>query len=319
MQGHQDALFEYNEEERGLVYSGLTKQQQYEARLELLKNIASRTGLSEKYDAALAKDVDAMDEDADTVVSLPDDPEATKEQGEGSERAEVIDPDERALFMRSRQEEAQEFKNWENFSHVAPGFGLGGPKYNTLQRANVLTERRRFATVTMPPASRQVRNPPRPIEMRGPEEKQPFMIPIYESDFGEVHYEDAHQNNYQRGRRILWTNPYQDTTNRYAYLSPENVYQPDYAGYEFAQHTNTPQGRHMVAIGEVSKPAEYYGTNLRFHETNGPDPRLQNRANNFPANGEPTMITTERSGRRDLARPRDIASGLRAGIYSSRH
>jgi hypothetical protein len=320
-QGHQDALFEYNDQERGLDYTGMTRAQAYQARLALLEGIAVRQGLSDVYDKAAAKDVDVMEEDADTVVNLPDNPDAAANQGEGSERAEIIDPDERALFLRSRAEEKQEFKNWEAFSYVAPGFGLGGPKYNTIQRANALTERRRFASVTMPPARQQIMNPPRPIEMRGPVNRQPAMIPIYESDFGPVHYEDAYHNDYQRGRRIIFTDPYQDDADRRGWTSPQNIYQPDNAGYAFAQRVNTSQGRHMVPIGEVSKPREYYGTNLRFHETNGPNPRLQNRANGLPLNGEATMITTERSGRRDLA-PRpvyDAASAMRAGIYSTRH
>ena len=185
----------------------MSKQEMYEERLKLLQGIAARQGLTDVYDAAVARDVEVLDEDADTVVNLPDDPDAAKDQGpqngEGSSRAEVVDPDERALFLRSRQEEAQEFRNWENFSYVAPGFGLGGPKYNTLQRANELTERRRFRNVRMPPARQQVKYPARPIEMRGYEAKQPMMIPIYQGDFGEVHYEDAYHNDYQQGRRVL--------------------------------------------------------------------------------------------------------------------
>jgi len=233
----------------------------------------------------------------------------------------MIDPDERALFMRSPREEAREFKNWEDFSYVAPGFGLGGPKYNTLQRVNASAERRRFKTVTMPPARQQVKYPPRPVESRGLVERQPIMNSIYESDYGLVHYEDAYHNDYQRGSRILFTNPYQDDGDRLRWNSPQNIYQPDNAGYVYAQQVNTPQGRHMVPIGEVSRPREYYGTNLRFSDTNGPNHRLQNRANNFPDEGEATMITTEKSGRDDFKSRRrivDIASAVKTGVYSTR-
>ena len=45
----------------------MTKQQQYESRLALLQSIAGRQGLSDVYDAAAGKDVDSMDEDADTL------------------------------------------------------------------------------------------------------------------------------------------------------------------------------------------------------------------------------------------------------------
>lgn len=318
-QGRQDALFEYNEQERGIDYTGMTKAQAYDARLRLLESIASKQGLDDVYQTAFAKDTSVMDEDADTVVNLPDDPEAAARDQEGSERADMIDPDERSLFLRSHREEAREFKNWEDFSHVAPGFGLGGPKYNTLQRVNAQAERRRFSTVTMPPTRQQTKYPPRPVELRGYEGRQPSMIPIYESDFGLVHYEDAYHNDYQQGRRIVFTDPYQDDADRRSWLSPQNVYQPDNAGYAYAQYTNTSHGRHMVPIGEVSKPREYYGTNRRFCDTNGPNHRLQNRANSLPDEGESTMITTERSGHSDL-RPRiiDVSSAVRAGVYSTR-
>ena len=271
----------------------MTKQQLYESRLRLLESIAGRQGLTEVYQGAMGVDVDAIEEDADTVVNLPDDPEAAQgaTPSEGSERAEMIDPDERALFLRSQKEEDRAFKMWEQFSYVAPGFGLGGPKYNTVQRANESMERRRFACVTMPPAERQMMNPPRPIEHRGREGRQPAMIPIYESDFGPVHYEDAHHNDYQQGRHIIFSDPYQDDGDRRGWTSERNIYQPDNAGYAYAQRVNTAHGRHMVPIGEVSKPREYYGTNLRFCDTNGPSSRLQNRANKLPDLGEPTMIT----------------------------
>jgi hypothetical protein len=74
-------------------------------------------------------------------------------------------------------------------------------------------------------------------------------------------------------------------------------------------------------IGEVAKPAEYYGTNKRFYQTNGFNPALQNMANNFPALGERTMITTARSGQEDLRRGSgmlDKEASIRGGIYSSR-
>jgi hypothetical protein len=80
-------------------------------------------------------------------------------------------------------------------------------------------------------------------------------------------------------------------------------------------------GRHPVMIGEVAKPREYYGTNRRFYQTNGPNAQLQNIANGFAPNGEMTMITKGRAGREDERVPlgmRDRASAMRAGIYSSR-
>jgi hypothetical protein len=320
-QGHQDALFEYNEMERGLNYSGLTKTQIYKQRLDLLRGIAARQDLTDVYSSALAKSVDSIDEDADSVVNLPDDPEAAKDQGEGMERANIVDPNEQQLFLQTRAQAKSAFKRWEDFSYVAPGFGLGGPQRNTLQRANADTDRRRFASVTMQPARQQMKNPSRPIEMAGPDYRQPLMINPNESDFGEVHYEDAYHNDYQSGRRIIWTDPYLDSGDRPAWNSARSVYQPDNSGYAYAQRAGMIDGRHPVMIGEVAKPREYYGTNRRFYQTNGPNAQLQNIANGFAPNGEMTMITKGRAGREDERVPlgmRDRASAMRAGIYSSR-
>jgi hypothetical protein len=320
-QGHQDALFEYNEMEKGLDYSGMSKSQIYQSRLELLRGIADRQGLSSVYEQAVSQNLDAIDQNDDTVVNLPDDPEATKDQGFGAERANFVDPDEQALFLRSKQQEAQEFKNWEHFSYVAPGFGLGGPQRNSLQRANMEAERRRFATVKMAPARKQMKNRPLPVEMPGREDRRPVMIPIYENDYGDIHYEDAYHNDYQDGRRIVWTDPYVDSGSRQQYHTGRSIYQPDLSGYDYAMEVNGPFGRRAVDIGEVAKPAEYRYTDKRFYQTNGPSAQLQNRANNFPDYGEGTMITKGMAGRADERVPvgiRDIGSALKAGIYSSR-
>ena len=148
------------------------------------------------------------------------------------------------------------------------------------------------------------------------------MIPVHENDYGEVHFEDAYNNDYQQGRQVLFTNAFPDDGDRRAWRSARNIYQPDIAGYTYAQKTGTAQGRHMVPIGEVSKPHEYYGTNKRFYETNGPNPMLQNIANGLPRYGEQTMITSEKTAMADMGKSRaaaDMLSSMRVGMYSSRH
>ena len=50
------------------------------------------------------------------------------------------------------------------------------------------------------------------------------MMSIYESDYGLVHYEDAYHNDYQQGRRIIFTNPYQDDGDRRSWNSSRNLW-----------------------------------------------------------------------------------------------
>lgn len=315
-QGNQDALFEYNDAESRIVYGGMSNAQRYQARLDLLKAIATKYGMAGVYEAALAKDVERIDED-DTIVTLPDNPEAIKDQGEGTERADFIDPDEQLLFLSTRAEEAAERRRWDEYSYVAPGFGLGGPRRNTLQRANLEMERKRYSH-KLPPQKKVM---PRPIELRGSVSRQMPMIPIHENDYELVNFEDAYHNDYQEGRRIIWTDPFLDSGSRKTWESARSIYQPERAAFSYSWDVNTPAGRHMVPIGEVSKPHEYYGTNKRFYQTNGPSPGYQNEANRFPRGGEMTMITTARSGAEDLQVPRGIRDplgALRVGAFSTR-
>ena len=111
-------MFEYNEEERALDYTGMTKAQMYEARLRLLKTIAARQGLAEVYDQAMNLDTEVIEEDADTIVRLPDDPDAGAEQGEGEARADMIDPNEREMFLQTAAEGRRDLDMFLKFAYV---------------------------------------------------------------------------------------------------------------------------------------------------------------------------------------------------------
>ena len=90
----------------------------YEARLRLLKTIAARQGLAEVYDQAMNLDTEVIEEDADTIVRLPDDPDAGAEQGEGEARADMIDPNEREMFLQTAAEGRRDLDMFLKFAYV---------------------------------------------------------------------------------------------------------------------------------------------------------------------------------------------------------
>jgi hypothetical protein len=314
LQGRQDLLEQYNAAVATMNPEGLSPEYFYNRRLELIKRIMAENGLSSAYAAAIDKPADYIPED-DTIVRLPDDVNATVDQGEGTARAEMVDPAEQKLFLRSPAEEARERRMWEEYSYVPPGFGLGGADINPLQRANMQFDRRRFSTAHLVPDPK----PPKPVPIKGRPSRQVRMTPIYQSAFGEDVFEDAYHNDYQQGKHIIWTPTNIDSGDMRTWYNPRNIYEPDFAGHAFAMKVNTPAGRHAVPIGEVSKPPEYYGTNKRFYRTNGPSVPLQNIANRQPPYGEQTMITTERSGYEDRhPRPAPRMTGLSMPLFSTR-
>ena len=279
----------------------MTKAQMYEARLRLLKTIAARQGLAEVYDQAMNLDVETIEEDEDTIVRLPDDLDASAEQGEGEARAEIVDTNEREMFLQRDAEGRRDLDTFLKFAYVPPGFGLGGARYNPLQRAYAQSEAKRFASVTMPPASEQILRRPRPALKTGDPLRQPQFRAIHQVDFGDVHFDDAFHNNYQQGGQPIFSNAYQDTLSRPVWNSPANIYHPDIAGYAYSRLRGTPAGERPLIMGEVSRPAEYRGTNLRFHETNGINTASQNREWGYFDDGGRTMVVTGKSGRMDEA------------------
>lgn len=265
--------------------------QYYEKRLELLKEAAAETGDLAVYDEALARASQPMD---DTIVNLPDDAKATERQGEGTERANVVDPDEAKLFLMSGAQNRKQFQNWLKFSYVAPGFGLGGPAQNVLQKQNALSDARRFAHAQNIPS--RIRKPmPRPHE--NPMRHQQMINPTV-SSFGRVHMKDPFHDNYvdPMSKRVIWSNPFGDINSTRDVRRSESIYDPDYTDFRYDELTGTRYGSHPVRIGEISKPAEYRFTNERYYDTNGFNYKQQNELNLFAPEGDRTMITKDRAG-----------------------
>lgn len=291
LQDRPDVLLAYNKSVSELPMGGMSPAEYYQKRLELLRLAASEAGATTAYDDALSRAGQPMDE---TIISIPDDARATEQQGEGTERAGIVDPDEQMLFMMSGAQNEKQFKNWLKFSYVAPGYGLGGPAQNILQRQNVLSEARRFANASKV-ATRSRPVLPRPVE--DPMRHQQLIDPCV-SSFGKVHMKDAFHDNYldMAGKKVIWSNPYGDINSTREVRQRDPIYDPDYTDFRYDELTNTRFGRHAVPIGEVSKPAEYRFTNERYYDTNGFNYKQQNELNLFPADGGRTMITKDRAG-----------------------
>lgn len=294
LQGHPDVLEAYNKAVGEDPMGQMSPSQYYIHRMKLLRDAAAAAGVSDVYETAIAQGPSDLDE---TIVRLPDDAAATEQQGEGTERANTVDPDEAKLFMMSGAQNQKQFRNWLKFSYVAPGFGLGGPAQNILQKQNVLSEGRRFAH------AKQVKTRSRthsPIPVEDPRRYQQWINPSV-SSFGRVHMKDAFHDNYldPLSKKVIWSNPFGDINSTRSVRDRESIYDPDYTDFRYDELTGTRYGSHACPIGEVSRPAEYRFTNERYYQTNGYNNRQQNMLNLFPPDGERTMITKDRAGLKD--------------------
>jgi hypothetical protein len=293
-----DERLAYNNAIASEDIGSLSREKYYQRRLEILKNVAAAGGKTEAYNMAVGVDPSRTSEDA-TYVSIPDDKTAAMNEGEGTERALVQDPDEEALFMMSGAQNSKQFRNWLKFSYVPPGFGLGGPAANVLQRQNVLADAKRFANcrdvVRMGPMSM-----PKPKPRADPRRYQQMIDPRV-SSFGHVHMKDAFHDNYMdtESRRPIMSNPNGDMTSTRMIRTQASIYDPDYTDYKYDELAGTRYGRHSVRIGEVSKPGVYWDTDVRFYDNNGFDYEHQNELNLFAPEGDRTMITKDRAGLAD--------------------
>lgn len=290
-QENPDVLLEYNHAIENTPMGKLGPMDYYEYRMKLLRDAAAKAGVSDKYEESVKL---AGQPDNATIVNIPDDAAATERQGEGTERANVIDPDEANLFMMSGAQNRKQFQNWLKFSYVPPGHGLGGPSQNKLQKQEVLAEARRYAKAKdVPMYSRK----PLPRPHENPMRAQQWINPNV-SNFGKVHMKDAFHDNYldMDSKRVIWSNPYGNINSTRDVRRSESIYDPDYTDFRYDELTGTRYGRHPVFIGEVSKPGEYRFTGERYYDTNGFNYKQQNVLNLFPPEGEQTMITKDRAG-----------------------
>jgi len=290
-QENPDVLLEYNHAIEDTPMGILGPMDYYEYRMKLLRDAAAKVGVSDKYEESVRL---AGQPDNATIVNIPDDAAATERQGEGTERANVVDPDEANLFMMSGAQNRKQFQNWLKFSYVPPGHGLGGPSQNKLQKQEVLAEARRYAKAKdVPMYSRK----PLPRPHENPMRAQQWINPNV-SNFGKVHMKDAFHDNYldMDSKRVIWSNPYGNINSTRDVRRSESIYDPDYTDFRYDELTGTRYGRHPVFIGEVSKPGEYRFTGERYYDTNGFNYKQQNVLNLFPPEGEQTMITKDRAG-----------------------
>jgi hypothetical protein len=295
-QDRPDQLFEYNNAIDTLDVASMTSDQYYQKRLQILQQIAEHAGMSDAYNVALGADPNRIPED-DTVANIPDDSRLGANTGEGAERATTIDPDEQRLLMTTEAQNKKEFYEWSTFSYVPPGHGLGGPARNPLERDNMIIEGRKLANAQKVPL-RSGRMIPR---ARADPDRRQLSIPIYESDYGAVHFQDAFHNDYVDpfSKQVIWSDPYADLVSTRTVRAKQPIYDPDHSAYVYDQDTNTRYGRHATAIGEVSKPREYRFTDERYYKTNGYNDKYQNRLNQFAPEGDRTMISKDRAGLAD--------------------
>jgi hypothetical protein len=258
-----------------------------------------------EVEAPVAPEVAA--EDPDTIASLDLLPEE-KKSSDGYERAEAIDPAEAKLFLQSKQEALAEMKRWNDYSYVAPGHGLGGPRRNGLQRENLRSEWNRFnrpfpnpmpdrrtlmglkaypstqspypltgegeplahnvGFAATPPTNAQVLS-----DMRAKPINQPQSIPIYQNAFGDDKFEDSFKNTYIGGDgEVMFTNPYLTSNRRTEWDSRNSIYHPDHSLYYFEPRA--------VAIGETSQDPKYRWTGKRENMT-GSTPQVANAMYGF--------------------------------------
>ena len=256
-----------------------TEEEYYDNRIALLEDIHNKFKQAVPAPPAIeGLSTSETAEDPDTLVSL--DYDQTKEQGEGLARADMIDPAEAELFLSTKKEADAEQRRWEEYSIVQPGFGLGGPMVNGLQRHNLRQERKRFTNNFKTPKPYYVPSI-KTIEERADPRDQPIFTPIYQNAFGAEKFDDSFKNTYQKGDRILFTNPYLTSNNQREWENPSSIYHPEYSLYYYNSKP--------TLIGETSKPAEYRFTNERKNYNNGTHPQTANDVYGFPTGVSDTM------------------------------
>jgi hypothetical protein len=291
-QASPDELFEYNEEVKARSQMGKTKSEIYDERLQLLQQIAEKYGTRDIYDQAVAQSIE--DESvAGAVANLPDDPNIQRDGASGMERATFIDPDEEKLFMGTPEENMAWSKRFDAFSYVPPGFGLGGPSRNPIQRMNQRQEYEQFKIAKELPIP--ARGPRVMIPARGPSEYQHWSNPEVFSDFGEAGWDDNFHNHYLDGKNVIWTDNRINSANAAVWKNPRNIYQPDLAGNAYMRKLNQPGGPGGVAIGECSKPGIYFGTNARAADAGGNNAWIANELDYGCMEAPKTMFTAGRA------------------------
>jgi hypothetical protein len=198
-----------------------------------------------------------ISDDADTIVQFNKDIDVRLDEGSGTRRAAVKDPAEVKLFLSDDATARKQQVMFESFSRIAPGHGLGTMNFNTLRQHNSRTDRLQFAhTLDTAPKYNPNLNTPTmmyPTELdiskqdpnvklqefyryqdsvRNGPTQAPF-IPVYQSDFGRVEWE---QDGIY-GDKLMGVNrnkssftPERITSNIWSdYDNPSSIYHPELA------------------------------------------------------------------------------------------
>jgi hypothetical protein len=198
-----------------------------------------------------------ISDDADTIVQFNQDIDIRLDEGSGTLRASVKDPAEVKLFLADDATARKQQVMFESFSRIAPGHGLGTMNFNTLRQHNEKSNRLQFAhtlqdaprynpnlnTATMMyPTESEIAKQDSDVKLQefyayqdrvrnGPTQA-PF-IPVYQSDFGLVEWED--DSTY--GNKLMGVNrnktsftPERITSNIWSdYDNPSSIYHPELA------------------------------------------------------------------------------------------
>ena len=209
LMNNPDALKEYNDKVSSLG-SNISIDQNYDARMDLLKVFATKYNLVNEYTDATTRQIDvkvpSQAEDPSTIVDFAG--EGADDVGQSTERANFIDPSEATLFMTDDRQRAQEQKRWENFSLVQPWNGLGNPRTNPLLNHQVQEYMLRYdkADKAKKPTPQEMRQLP---EYRDKIIKNREFQPNYKTDFPFIPTVQA-----SFGREI-WENEFAIPTNNF--------------------------------------------------------------------------------------------------------
>jgi len=150
----------------------------------------------------------------------------TLDEGEGLERADVVDPAEANLFLNTGREAREQQKMWSDFSKVQPGHSLGSLAYNGLRRQNLRHDIARFSKATKARNHAYHVDTLHELERKAPLANQPMFVPIYQNDYGTVQFEDdTAKSNYVMGNHL--TNEELYTRKWGEYEQAGNIYMPE--------------------------------------------------------------------------------------------
>ncbi len=291
IQRNKDATIEYNDAV-STISANDSPMDVYNKRIELLKGISNKYGLTNAYNTASSENLNkaSSSEADDTMVKLPADISISPDSVDGHDRARFIDPAEYTLFVDTPSQAALDQQRFRDFSRVMPNNGLGSTDradrvyYNPLLANQNRDEIKRFGNANkMPVPTRNQLKLNTAYEGKFKESsvtenryQQPNYNDTRPSSFGQVYYEDVQINPYVRDKHVTFTDVNKRSNNWYDFENPNSVLHPDYALLGKSQHPTS------VEIGEVSRPPNGYeytnerSTNMSIVDAN--DSEMARRA-----------------------------------------